>query len=105
VPDLVERPGMRVVAVRVFGLRLGLGREFRHRELAPRAVAVAPPQLGAEMAEIECRVDVAVLRQHGRDRLTEEVDVGDLPTARAAGELEQALAGPDMDTIGHGSLL
>src|SRR5262249_12592526 len=51
-PDLAERPGMRIVA----GFRR-FWRKGGNRNLVPPPRAVAPPQLGAEMAEVECSVD------------------------------------------------
>src|SRR6185437_5477671 len=47
-PDFTKRPGMGVV-----GRIRWLGWKGRCRQFAPRARAVAAPQLGAEMAEIE----------------------------------------------------
>ena len=83
---------------------LRLWRERRDRHLAPRARAVAAPQLGAEMAEIERRPDRTFgVRQHRGDRIAEEPNVGDFPDAIAARQLEETLAGPDMQPIPHAS--
>ena len=57
-------------------------RKHRCRQLAPGAGPVAAPQLGAEMAEIERGVKRAVgLRQHGGNRVAEEMHFGDVPAA------------------------
>src|SRR6185312_2378396 len=59
-PDLAERPRVGIVLA-----VLRFGRKHRRRQLTPGAGAVAAPQLGAEMAEIERRVDGVTRRQHG----------------------------------------
>ena len=79
---------------------LGLGRECRHRQLTPVSGAVAVPQLGSEMAEIERRPERAFgIRQHRGDRIAEEPDIDDFPDAVAARQLEETLAGPDMQPL------
>jgi hypothetical protein len=80
----------------------GLCRERRHRHLTPHAGAVATPQLGAEMAEVEGGIDGAVgVCQHRGNRIAEELCVGYLPLPVAARDLEQTLAGSDMEPIDH----
>ena len=98
-PDLAQRPGMRI-----FPGLLRLWREHRDRHLAPRPGAVAVPQLGSEMAEIERRPERAFgIRQHRGDRISEEPDIDDFPDAVVARQLEKTLAGPDMQPIRHTS--
>src|SRR5439155_23642320 len=96
-PDLAERPGMGIV-----GKAFRLGGKCRHRQLTPVSVPPATPQLRPEMAEIERRVNRAVsLRQHRRDRVAEEMRVGDLPCAVAARGFKQTLVSRDMQPICH----
>jgi hypothetical protein len=61
----------------------------------------APPQLGAEMAEIKRGIDRVARRQHGGDRVAQELRIDDFPRALAPRELEQTLAGADMYPICH----
>jgi len=71
-------------------------------QLPPIAGRIAAPQLGPEMAEIECRIEGTVgIGQHRRDRVAEKLHVDDLPDAMAAGQLEETLAGSDMEPICH----
>ena len=54
------------------------------------------------MAEVECRVNRAVgTGEHRRDRVAEKLHIADLPHATAACELEETLAGRNMDSIRH----
>ena len=79
-----------------------LRRKRRCGQLPPVAGRSAAPHLGPEMAEIECGVDGTVgIGQHRRDRVAEKLHVGDLPDAMAACQLEQTLAGSDMEPICH----
>jgi len=78
---------------------VGLRRKRRRRQLAPRAGPVAPPEFGAEMAKIERGVDGVPIRQHRGYRIAQELRVDDFPRPVAAHELEQTLAGPDMNAI------
>jgi len=96
-PDLAERPGMGILT----GI-LGLGRECRHGQLTPVSGAVAAPQLGSEMAKIQCGIDDAVGNsQHGRNRIAEKLYIGNVPDAVMAREFEQAFVGPDMEPLCH----
>jgi len=87
------------------GIVGGVGRLWRKRrcgQLVPHARRVAAPQLGPEMAEIEGRIDCAVgIGQHRRDRVAQELHVGHLPGAMLAHQLEETLAGCDMEPICH----
>src|ERR1700722_16249833 len=53
------------------------------------------------MTEIERRMDSIAIRQYGADRIAEELRVADVPRPIAADNLEQALAGSDMQPISH----
>src|SRR5262249_58584007 len=96
-PDLAKRPGMGIVT----GI-LGLGREYRHGQLTPVSGAVAAPQFGSEMPEIQCGIDGAVGNsQHGRNWIAEKLYVGNVPNAVMAREFEQTLVGPNMEPLCH----
>ena len=70
------------------------------RAVARTSGAVAAPQLGSEMAEIERGGNRAVgLRQHRRHRIAEEMRIDDLPAAVTACDLKQTLAGADMEPV------
>lgn len=72
----------------------------------PLAVAVAVPELGTEVAEIERGVNRAVAAcQYGGDGIAEEMRIDDVPIAVATRQLEQALAGTDVQPIRHAFLL
>jgi hypothetical protein len=59
-----------------------------------------PPQLGAEMAEIERGVERAVsIRENRGHRIAEEMRIDDLPVAVTPCEFEQTLAGADMEPV------
>jgi len=88
---------MRIVA----GV-IRLWRKHRDCHLAPRPGAVAPPQLGSEMAEIERGVNSAIgVGQHRGHRVAEKLRVDDFPTAGTAAEFEQPLAGADIYPVRH----
>ena len=66
------------------------------------SAAVAAPQLGPEMAEIERGIDGAVgARQHRGKRVAEKMRVGDFPAAVMARDLEQTLVGRDIEPVRH----
>jgi hypothetical protein len=80
----------------------GLWRKYRRCRLLPGPGGVTAPQLGAEMAEIERGIDGAVgIGQHRRNRVAEKLHLGDIPPAVLARQLEEALAGPDVQPICH----
>jgi len=57
------------------------------------------------MAEVERGIDRAIrFSQYRRDRVAEKLHLGDLPRAIAAHELEETLAGRDMQPICHSFL-
>ncbi len=87
--------------MRIIAGRRGLGRKRRRRQFAPPGAAVAAPQLGAEMAEIECRIERLAIAQHRRHRIAEKMRLDDIPMGALGRQLEQALAGPDIEPLWH----
>ncbi len=84
----------------------GIGREGGRFEFGPRlAVVVRAMQLGAEMTVLEHGIERAIARivQRGGDRDAREASARDAPAAVLAHELQQAFAGRDQHTLGHGS--
>src|SRR5262249_1931182 len=77
-------------------------RKHWRRHLAPLARALATPQLGAEMAEVERGIDPVALRQHRRHGIAQELDIDDLPSTLPARQFDQPLAGSDVKPIRHG---
>src|SRR5437016_3458616 len=86
---------------------LGIGRlrrEHRHRHLLPVAVVgAAPPELRAEMPEIERGVGEIAIGQHRGHRLAEKIAADDVPPAAAPRDLEEALARPDIQPLRYHS--
>ncbi len=101
-PDHAHRPFDRIGAVQRFG---GKG---RRRHFHPSAGArVAPMQLGAEVAEVERRVQGAVtpVRQHHRHRIAKKVLLIEQPRFMRAIDFKQSFASRDISAVGHVSLL
>jgi len=59
---------------------------------------IAPPQLGAEMPQVERRVNPYLVRQQRGNRFAQKAYVHDFPGAAAQIEFEQAFAGPDKNS-------
>jgi hypothetical protein len=53
------------------------------------------------MTKIERGVDRVAIRQNRGHRIAEKADIDDVPTAIAARDLEQPLAGSDVQSIRH----
>src|SRR5579862_5358422 len=87
--------------MRVVGDIGGLGRKGRRRQFAPRAGAVAAPQLGAEMPEVERRIERLAVLQHRGHRIAEKMRRGDVPAAVFGRQFEETLAGPDIEALRH----
>ena len=83
---------------------LGLRRERRRGQFAPLAGAIAAPQFGAEMPEIESGVERVALGQDRAHRVAEKMRFDDVPCAAAAREFEQSFAGSDMEPLCHSLL-
>src|SRR5258708_39699462 len=81
---------------------LRLGRECRYRQLLPRPAAVAAPQLGPEMAEIERGIHgAASVRQHRRNRIAEKPNLDTGPRTVMPRAFKQTLVGSNMQPLRH----
>jgi hypothetical protein len=66
---------------------------------------IAPPQLGAEMPQVERRVNTSLVRQQRGNRFAQKAYVHDFRGTAAHIEFEQAFAGPDKEPLSHACLL